>query len=80
MLLHSATGVFAVRQGPWKWSEGKPTQPNQKNVRTREYTPQLYNLVDGPAEMNNLLDKPPEIAGRLEELLNRYRQQGFSRP
>ena len=80
LILHSAAGVYAVRQGPWKWIEGKPVQAKQKIVSAAEFTPQLYNLIDDPGETKNLVASQPEIAKRLQTLLDQYRQQPFSRP
>jgi arylsulfatase A len=83
LVVHSADGNFAIRQGPWKWIEGKAhpaTRPGALKARAPEFKPQLYNLAADPAEKNDVLDKYPEVARRLEALLNQYREQGFSRP
>jgi len=83
MVGHSADGNFAIRQGPWKWIEGKAhpaTLPGALKARAVEFKPQLYNLAEDPAEKTDVLDKYPEVAKRLEALLNQYREQGFSRP
>jgi arylsulfatase A-like enzyme len=83
MVVHSADGNFAIRQGPWKWIEGKAhpdTLPGALKARAVEFKPQLYNLAEDPAEKNDVLDKHPDVAKRLEALLNKYREQGFSRP
>lgn len=83
MVVHSADGNFAIRQGPWKWIEGKAhpdTLPGALKARAGEFKPQLYNLAEDPAEMTDMLHKYPEVAKRLEALLNQYREQGFSRP
>ena len=83
IVVHSADGNFAIRQGPWKWIEGKAhpdTLPGALKARAGEFHSQLYNLVDDPAEKNDVLDKHPDVAKRLEALLSKYRQQGYSRP
>jgi arylsulfatase A-like enzyme len=83
VVVHSADGNFAIRQGPWKWIEGKAhpdTTPGVLKARAVEFHPQLYNLADDPAEKNDVLDKHPDVARRLEALLNTYRRQGYSRP
>jgi hypothetical protein len=83
MVVHSADGNFAIRQGPWKWIEGKAhpdTTPGALKLRAAEFQPQLYHLAEDPAERDDVLDKHPDVAKRLEALLNRYREQGFSRP
>ena len=41
---------------------------------------QLYNLDEDAAEKNNVFEKQPEVAKRLKALLDKYRDQGFSRP
>jgi len=83
MVVHSADGNFAIRQGPWKWIEGKAhpdTKPGALKARAAEFKPQLYNLREDPGEKNNLIDKYPNVAKRLEALLNQLRKQGYSRP
>jgi len=82
LVVHSADGNFAIRQGPWKWIEGKAhpdTLPGALKARAAEFKPQLYHLAEDPAEKTDVLDKHPEVAKRLEALLNQYRDQGYSR-
>jgi arylsulfatase A len=79
MIVHSAEGVFAVRQGSWKWIEGKPSVPRPLPIRAVEYKPQLYNLADDPSEQHDVAPSNPEVAQRLARLLDEYRQQGYSR-
>lgn len=82
MILHSADGVFAIRQGPWKLIEGKPSRPGPGGVikdRASENKLQLYDIVEDPGEKNDLLSKHPEIVERLTKLLNQRRQDGHSR-
>jgi arylsulfatase A-like enzyme len=82
MILHSADGVFAIRQGPWKWIEGRPhpdIDPEAKKIRTAEYAPQLYNLREDPEEKTNLLRRYPEQARHLAAHLQKHRDQGFTR-
>ncbi|MFQ6131951.1 MAG: arylsulfatase [Armatimonadota bacterium] len=81
---HSVSGVFAIRQGPWKlilenqdsggWvppagSGPKPGSPGQ-----------LYNLDEDPGEQINLFHEHPAIVQRLTALLRRYREAGRSAP
>jgi hypothetical protein len=70
---HSAAGMFAIRQGPWKLilglGSGGFTGP-----RTVEPTPggpqgQLYNLTDDPAETTNVYLQHPVVVERLGTLL-----------
>ncbi len=82
MIVHSAGGNFALRQGPWKWIEGK-LHPQARQwyftIQKDQTKPQLYNLTADKSETSNLLAQNAEVAKRLEDLLNRYRDQGFSR-
>jgi hypothetical protein len=94
MIVHSADGVFALRQGPWKWIEGKPYQgPDELNKtpkgtpkminppksRAEEYHEQLYNLQSDPAETQDMLKSNPKQAAELRALLEQWRRQGHSR-
>jgi arylsulfatase A len=81
MIVHNARGVFAIRQGPWKYIEGKPAAPvpAQQLERNPEYRPQLYHLEDDPAETKNVLDQFPNQAQRLADLLEKHRSEGYSR-
>ncbi len=82
MIVHSADGVFAVRKGPWKWIEGIPEdgiKPGVRKSRAAEFHPQLYNVVEDPAETTDLITQQPGIAKELADLLERYRDGGYSR-
>jgi arylsulfatase A len=79
MVVHSADGVFAIRQGQWKWIEGISSKPKPPKARSPEFSPQLYDLKNDPAESTNVSAQHPEIIERLSNLLNRYRKQGHSR-
>ena len=81
---HSGNGVFAIRQGPWKLIQGLGsggfTAPAQVKPKPGGPQGQLYNLQDDPGEQKNLWLEKPEIVERLTALLERYKQQGYSRP
>ncbi len=81
---HSLSGMFAIRQGPWKLIDGRGsggfTAPRQIEPKPGEPEGQLYNLDDDPGERNNLWSERPEIVQRLTALLERYKTQGYSRP
>jgi arylsulfatase A len=79
LIVHSADGVFGIRQGPWKWIEGKSSKPKPPQVRADEFKPQLYNLKDDPAESKDVLAQNPDVAKRLAALLDDYRNSGHSR-
>ncbi len=82
LIVHSADGVFALRQGPWKWIEGVPAdgiKPGVRKARAGEFTAQLFNLQDDPAETRDVSAEHPEVAKELSALLSRYRDGGYSR-
>jgi arylsulfatase A-like enzyme len=85
LILQSANGVYAIRSGPWKWIEGVPLAPQGKKApaatgpKADQFRPRLVNLVDDPAEKNDVAAAHPEIATRLAETLRLHRAQGFSR-
>ncbi len=79
MILHSPNGNFAIRQGPWKYIEGKASPTLNKVSRRDELVVQLYNLLDDPGEQNNVLNQHPEVVRRLAGLLNKRRLSGWSR-
>lgn len=82
LIVHSADGVFALRQGPWKWIEGVPVddiKPAVRKARAAEFKAQLYNLQDDPAEIRDVSAEHPEVVKELSALLQRYRDGGYSR-
>jgi len=79
MIVQSVDGNLAIRQGPWKYIQGKPSPTVKRVSRPDELRRQLYNLTEDPAERNNLIDRYPEIAARLEDLLDTIRTKGYSR-
>jgi arylsulfatase A-like enzyme len=80
---HSGSGLFAIRQGPWKLAMGLGSHgfSEPKNVKPEPKGPkgQLYNLADDPGETKNLWLDKPEIVERLTALLERYQKEGRSR-
>ncbi len=81
MITHSADGVFAIRQGPWKYIEGKSAKPADRvpAPRRSELTPQLFNLSEDPGEEKNIIAQQPEIASRLSALLKESRDKAYTR-
>jgi len=81
---HSGSGMFAIRQGHWKLILGRGsggfTKPSRIKPAPGEPQGQLYNLKDDPAEKHNLWAERPDIVRSLTELLQKYQQQGYSRP
>jgi len=85
LILQSASGVYAIRSGPWKWVEGiAATAPGKKKkaaegLKGDQFKPQLFNLVDDPAETRNVAAQHPDVAQRLSALLREQRERGHSR-
>lgn len=79
MIVHSPNGNYAIRQGPWKYIEGKASQSLKNISRRDELDAQLYNLQDDPNEQKNLLNEHPDIVKSLSDLLNEQRHSGRSR-
>lgn len=82
MILHSACGNFAIRQGPWKYIEGMPFSGYRRGKykkKKNEDFPQFYSLMKDPSESNNLIKSQPEKVRELSETLRTIRSQGYSR-
>jgi arylsulfatase A-like enzyme len=79
IILHSPNGNFAIRRGPWKYIEGKPSPTLAKVPRRDELGARLYNLENDPGELVNLIDEQPFVAKRLADLLEKQRTDGHSR-
>ena len=75
---HSVDGMYAIRQGPWKWIEGLGSGGFTAPRRIKhEEGPrgQLYHLVDDPAEQVNLAGSRPEVVEMLQQELDRIRNR-----
>ncbi len=82
LIEHSADGNFAIRQGPWKWIEGKPhpqTKPGTLRARRAEFKEQLYNLKEDAAETRDVLQQNTALAHQLKERLETCRKRGHTR-
>lgn len=71
---HSYTGVFAIRQGPWKLiparGSGGFTQPRTLDpAKDGGPAGQLYHLESDPSETRNVYAEHPDVVERLGELL-----------
>jgi len=77
---HSGAGVFAIRQGEWKLILGTKEGGYHAGGPKPGSPGQLYNLDDDPYEKNDLWDKEPRIVERLTRLLQKYVEEGRSRP
>ncbi len=76
MILHSPNGNFAIRRGPWKYIEGKPSPTLKRVPRRDELHAQLFNLKVDPGEENNVISEHPDVAKRLDALLDEQRTSG----
>ena len=77
---HSHRGMFAIRDGKWKLVAGNGSGGRQKPVGTPFGRPyQLYDLETDPTEKNNVYERNPTVAARLEQALERIRVRGRSR-
>ena len=81
---HSFDGMLCIQEGNWKLEEGlgsggfsfpKRVEPASSGPRG-----QLYDLAADPHETHNVYQQRPEIVERLSKLLEKYQQQGYSRP
>jgi arylsulfatase A len=81
---HSLQGVFAVREGDWKYVESRGSggfsTPKTVTPRPGEATTQLYNLAHDPAETTNLALRETVHAERLKARLDAIRQSERLRP
>lgn len=71
---HSASGVFAVRSGPWKLILGAPSGPAKPAPH------RLYRLDNDPAESTNLADEHPEVVKQLARQFREMIDRGRSTP
>ena len=77
MVITNAQGVFALRQGPWKYIEGRlpaSWKRNRKSTYNGQAVRQLYHIVKDPAEESNVIEAHPTVAENMQKLLDRIRQ------
>lgn len=76
---HSGNGTFAIRIGRWKLIEGRGSGGFSRWKPPKDGPPgQLYDLVDDPAEAENLFREHPERVAMLRDRLARIRRDGRS--
>ena len=75
--------MFAIRTQNWKLEVGLGSggfsSPAQIDPAPGGPLGQLYDLSKDPAELDNVYLKYPEVVVKLMALLDRYREQGYSR-
>jgi arylsulfatase A-like enzyme len=80
LVLHSGHGLFALRDGDWKFVDGLGsggfTQPADEKPKPGGSTGQLYNLRDDPGEQKNLFLEKPEIIARMKSTLEQIKRDG----
>lgn len=76
MIHHSSRGMYAIREGEWKYINGLGsggfTEPVIVQPKPGEPTGQLYNLLDDPEETNNRYTEFPEKVEQLKKILIEY--------
>ena len=71
---HSASGIFAIRRGPWKLVAGSGSGGRQGPRGKPFQKPyHLYNLKEDPGEVVNLIESETSIAADLEAELTLIR-------
>ena len=75
--------MFAIRQGKWKFIDGQgPGSSFYGEWMPKSGDPpgQLYDMSADMGERTNLYNEHPDVVERLKALLEKYKQQGHSRP
>ena len=83
VVLDSANGIFAIREGDWKLivrDAALASEKGNKKQLEAENQNQLYNLADDPAETKNLWAEQPDVVKRLGAGLTKARQADHTRP
>lgn len=77
---HSIDGMFAIRKGKWKFIDGKGSGGwSMKVGKPEDPEGQLYDMENDERETKNLYDKYPMVVKELKVLLEKQKQQGFSK-
>jgi hypothetical protein len=81
---HSALGMFSIRDRQWKLVMGRGSGgfsiPRKIDPKPGEPEGELYDMTTDPGETNKLYAAGPEVVHRLRSLLERYQNEGRSRP
>lgn len=76
---HSISGMFALRQGKWKFIDGKGSGGWTYPGKDDEPEGQLYDMELDPKELNNLFNENPDQVAQMKSLLEQYKSSGRSR-
>jgi arylsulfatase A-like enzyme len=83
-VLHSGDGTFAIRQGPWRLENSRGShgfsQPLSIKAKPGEPQGELYRLDQDLEERHNRWLEEPALVRRLTDLLEKYKNDGRSRP
>ena len=77
MVVTNAQGIFAIRQGPWKYIEGElpaTWKGNRNSNYQGQALRQLYHIENDLNEQKNAIELYPEIAEKMQQALNAIRQ------
>jgi arylsulfatase A-like enzyme len=81
VVLHSVSGMFALRDGRWKLVAGNGSGGREEPKGEPFGRPyRLYDLEADPSETRDQLAEKREVAARLEKALEEIRARGRSRP
>lgn len=79
---HSFNGMFSIRKEEWKYTpnlgSGGFTKPKSIEPKEGENPGTLYDMSNDPEEKNNLYKDHPEVVEELNQLLENYKDQGYS--
>ncbi|WP_417444553.1 sulfatase family protein [Joostella sp.] len=79
LVLHSISGMFAIRNGDWKYIQGQGSGGwTKRDIDDKNLPGQLYNLKNDFVEEHNLYTENKEIVDVLDEKLEQYKKQGNS--
>jgi arylsulfatase A-like enzyme len=73
LIHHGFWGSFAIRQGDWK-------MVFEYDVKTKEFTRELYNMKDDVKETQDVMGQHPEVAKKMSELFEASIKNGRMTP
>lgn len=72
---HSINGMFALRQGKWKFVDGNGSGGWTKEANPDALDGQLYDMVKDPQEKVNLYATYPDVVKKLRVRLNQIKKE-----